>query len=214
MTRSLRSSRTLSGRRHARRRDRCARSRRRAAPSARSRAPARCCIRLEGCGVCASSLPLWEGRPWFEYPQAAGAPGHEGWGASIAVGRRRAPTLAVGDRVAALTYRALRRVRRRRRRARSCRCRRRSTASPFPGEPLGCAINIFRRSGIEAGQTVAIVGIGFLGALAHPARSARRRAGDRDLAPAVRARGRAAVRRRRDDPDGRPLAHHRAGRSD
>ena len=36
---------------------------------------------------------------------------------------------------------------------------------PFPGEPLGCALNIFRRSGIEAGQTVAIVGIGFLGAL-------------------------------------------------
>jgi threonine dehydrogenase-like Zn-dependent dehydrogenase len=36
---------------------------------------------------------------------------------------------------------------------------------PFPAEPLGCAINIFRRSGIEPGQTVAIVGIGFLGAL-------------------------------------------------
>jgi threonine dehydrogenase-like Zn-dependent dehydrogenase len=36
---------------------------------------------------------------------------------------------------------------------------------PFPAEPLGCAMNIFRRSGIEAGQTVAIVGIGFLGAL-------------------------------------------------
>jgi threonine dehydrogenase-like Zn-dependent dehydrogenase len=35
----------------------------------------------------------------------------------------------------------------------------------MPGEPLGCAVNIFRRSGIEAGQTVAIVGIGFLGAL-------------------------------------------------
>jgi threonine dehydrogenase-like Zn-dependent dehydrogenase len=36
---------------------------------------------------------------------------------------------------------------------------------PFPGEPLGCAMNIFRRSGIEPGQTVAIIGIGFLGAL-------------------------------------------------
>jgi threonine dehydrogenase-like Zn-dependent dehydrogenase len=34
-----------------------------------------------------------------------------------------------------------------------------------PGEPLGCAFNIFARSGIEAGQTVAIVGVGFLGAL-------------------------------------------------
>ena len=36
---------------------------------------------------------------------------------------------------------------------------------PFPGEPLGCAMNIFRRCEIEAGQTVAIVGIGFLGAI-------------------------------------------------
>ena len=36
---------------------------------------------------------------------------------------------------------------------------------PFPGEPLGCAFNIFRRSDIRAGQTVAIIGIGFLGAV-------------------------------------------------
>jgi len=36
---------------------------------------------------------------------------------------------------------------------------------PVPGEALACAVNIFNRSGIEAGQTVAIVGIGFLGAL-------------------------------------------------
>jgi threonine dehydrogenase-like Zn-dependent dehydrogenase len=38
-------------------------------------------------------------------------------------------------------------------------------AQPFPGEPLGCAMNIFRRSKIKPGQTVAIVGIGFLGAI-------------------------------------------------
>ena len=37
--------------------------------------------------------------------------------------------------------------------------------APFPAEPLGCAMNIFRRSEIRAGQTVAIIGIGFLGAL-------------------------------------------------
>ncbi|HEX3866651.1 MAG TPA: alcohol dehydrogenase catalytic domain-containing protein, partial [Gemmatimonadaceae bacterium] len=43
-------------------------------------------VRLEGCGVCASSLPLWEGRDWFEYPRPAGAPGHEGWGVVDAVG--------------------------------------------------------------------------------------------------------------------------------
>ena len=35
---------------------------------------------------------------------------------------------------------------------------------PFPGEPLACAMNIFRRSDIQPGQNVAIVGVGFLGA--------------------------------------------------
>jgi hypothetical protein len=31
---------------------------------------------------------------------------------------------------------------------------------PFPGEPLPCAVNVFRRSGIERGMAVAIVGVG------------------------------------------------------
>jgi threonine dehydrogenase-like Zn-dependent dehydrogenase len=35
----------------------------------------------------------------------------------------------------------------------------------FPAEPFGCAMNIFRRSGIEAGRDVAVIGIGFLGAI-------------------------------------------------
>jgi threonine dehydrogenase-like Zn-dependent dehydrogenase len=39
------------------------------------------------------------------------------------------------------------------------------SGDPFPAEPLGCALNIFRRSEIRRGQTVAIIGIGFLGAL-------------------------------------------------
>lgn len=120
-------------------------------------------LQLEGSGVCASSLPLWEGRPWFDYPQPAGAPGHEGWGRVAALGEG-VQGLAVGDRVAALSYRAHAEY---------------DVAdahavvplppelagAAMPGEPLGCALNIFRRSDIEAGQTVAIVGIGFLGAL-------------------------------------------------
>jgi threonine dehydrogenase-like Zn-dependent dehydrogenase len=36
---------------------------------------------------------------------------------------------------------------------------------PFPGEPLACAMNVIARSGIRMGDTVAIIGIGFLGAL-------------------------------------------------
>ena len=125
--------------------------------------PGQVLLRLEGSGVCASSLPTWEGREWFQYPQAPGAPGHEGWGRIAAVGEG-VEALKVGDRVAALTYRA---------HAEYDLAEAHAVvplpaeldAIPMPGEPLGCAVNIFGRSGIEAGQTVAIVGIGFLGAL-------------------------------------------------
>jgi threonine dehydrogenase-like Zn-dependent dehydrogenase len=120
-------------------------------------------IRLEGCGVCASNLPVWEGRPWFAYPLEPGAPGHEGWGRIDALGHE-VSGLALGQRVAVLSLHAY------------------ATYDiapadmvvplpaslegvPFPGEALGCAMNVFRRSALHPGQTVAIVGIGFLGAL-------------------------------------------------
>src|SRR5215216_3398241 len=62
-------------------------------------------VRLEGCGVCGSNLPLWEGRAWFQYPAEPGSPGHEGWGVIDAIGPG-VTTLTPGDRVAALSYRA------------------------------------------------------------------------------------------------------------
>jgi threonine dehydrogenase-like Zn-dependent dehydrogenase len=125
--------------------------------------PGQVLLRLEGSGVCASSLPLWEGRSWFDYPQPPGAPGHEGWGRIEAVGAG-VTGLVRGDRVAALSYRAhaefdLADA------AAVIRLPEALDKASVPGEPLGCACNIFRRSQIEAGQTVAIVGIGFLGAL-------------------------------------------------
>lgn len=120
-------------------------------------------VRLDGCGVCASNVPPWEGRDWFTYPFAPGALGHEGWGTVDAVGPE-VSGFAVGQRVASLGQNAYAEydiVS-----ADSLVPLPDTLASvPFPGEPLGCALNIFARSGIEAGQTVAIVGIGFLGAL-------------------------------------------------
>lgn len=120
-------------------------------------------IRLEGSGVCASSLPMWEGREWFQYPQPPGAPGHEGWGVIDAVGAD-VTGLEPGQRVAALTYRAFAEY--------DLAAADAVVPLPasldgiaLPGEPLGCAMNILKRSNIEPGQTVAIVGIGFLGAL-------------------------------------------------
>lgn len=120
-------------------------------------------VRLEGCGICGSNLPPWEGRPWFKYPVAPGAPGHEGWGIVDALG----PDVtgpAIGSRVALLSYNAFAEY---------------DVASqssvvplppalkqmPLPGEPLGCAMNVFARAEIGPGQKVAIIGIGFLGAV-------------------------------------------------
>jgi len=120
-------------------------------------------VRLEGCGVCASNLTPWAGPDWMQFPTEPGGLGHEGWGRVDALGLG-VDSIKIGDRVAVLSYHAY--------------------AShdfapadmvvplppalddkPFPGEPLGCAMNIFKRSDIRAGQTVAIIGIGFLGAL-------------------------------------------------
>lgn len=120
-------------------------------------------VRVEGCGVCASSLPVWEGREWFRYPLDPGAPGHEGWGVIDAVGDG-IDHYTSGQRVAFLSDRAFAEY---------------AIAKPdamvvlpdalsdrvFPGEALGCAMNIFRRSHIERGHTVVVIGAGFLGNL-------------------------------------------------
>ena len=120
-------------------------------------------LRLEGCGVCASNLGPWSAPEWMRFPTQPGELGHEAWGVIDALGDG-VTGLAIGNRAAALTYAgyaefdladaaavvtlpdAL-------------------SGQPFPGEPLGCAMNIFRRADIQPGQTVAIVGIGFLGAI-------------------------------------------------
>jgi threonine dehydrogenase-like Zn-dependent dehydrogenase len=116
-------------------------------------------LRLEGSGVCGSDLAVWTGRPWFEYPRPPGAPGHEGWGLVDALGAG-VEGLREGDRVAGLSYNAYAEFD----------LARAENLVPlpegvehFPGEALGCAVNVVRRSGIEPGDTVAVVGAGFLG---------------------------------------------------
>jgi threonine dehydrogenase-like Zn-dependent dehydrogenase len=125
--------------------------------------PAQVRIRIEGTGICASDLPVWEGRPWFSYPLEPGRPGHEGWGRVEAVGPG-VEAVAVGDRVAAFSMHTYAEF---------------DVADadqvvklppeldgrPFPGEPLACAMNAFTRCGIEEGASVAIVGAGFQGLL-------------------------------------------------
>ncbi|ASJ90459.1 MDR/zinc-dependent alcohol dehydrogenase-like family protein [Porphyrobacter sp. CACIAM 03H1] len=120
-------------------------------------------VRLEGCGVCASNLTPWAGPEWMRYPTPPGDLGHEGWGRIEATGPG-VDGLAAGDRVAALSYRSYAEA--------DCvpaamvaKLPPELDDQPFPGEALGCAFNIFRRSDIAPGQRVAIIGIGFLGAV-------------------------------------------------
>ena len=120
-------------------------------------------IAIEGCGVCGSNLPTWEGRPWFEYPFGVGAPGHEGWGRVAAVGKD-VSNVKEGDRVAAISYHAFAEY--------DVAAAANVVLLPpnldgrdFPGEALACAMNIFERAKIRGGDRVAVVGVGFLGAL-------------------------------------------------
>jgi threonine dehydrogenase-like Zn-dependent dehydrogenase len=120
-------------------------------------------VRLQGCGVCASSLPVWEGRPWFNYPIEPGTPGHEGWGIVDAQGEG-VIDLDIGDRVALMSNHAFAQFDVAPRAA-VVKLPSALDGQPFPGEPIGCAMNIFERSDIRADHRVAIVGSGFLGAL-------------------------------------------------
>ena len=118
-------------------------------------------VKMEGVGLCASSIPLWEGREWFQYPLDPGVPGHEGWGTIVQKGEDTGG-FEMGQRVALLVGNAFAEY--------SLVPANDAVALPadmanipFPGEPLGCLMNIFKRAEVQKGQTVAIIGLGFLG---------------------------------------------------
>lgn len=128
-----------------------------------SPAPNQVLFRVEGSGVCASNLGSWNGLPWTRYPLSPDESGHEAWGVVEEIGSA-VKGVSPGDRISAVSYNAY---------ADFDVAEESSVVvlpaqlagKPFPGEPLACALNIFERSRIEAGHTVVIIGIGFLGAV-------------------------------------------------
>jgi threonine dehydrogenase-like Zn-dependent dehydrogenase len=125
--------------------------------------PGEVLVKLTGCGVCASNLTPWAGPEWMQFPTEPGALGHEGWGVIDAVGEG-VTGLQPGDRVGFLSGKAYAEFDL----AEASQVVQLPPAladGDLPLEPFGCAMNIFRRGDIQAGQTVAIVGIGFLGAI-------------------------------------------------
>ncbi len=120
-------------------------------------------VRIQGCGVCASNLGPWSGPDWMTFPLDCGGLGHEAWGRIDAVGPG-VNDARLGERVAVFGEHGF--------------------AShdivpedaalpvpealgdrPIPAEPFGCAVSVFGGARVQAEDTVAIIGIGFLGAV-------------------------------------------------
>jgi threonine dehydrogenase-like Zn-dependent dehydrogenase len=99
----------------------------------------------------------------MHFPTAPGALGHEAWGIVDTLGSD-VSDFSVGDRVASLSYNSFAEYD-----LAESACivplPEGLAERPFPGEPLGCAMNIIDRCDIQADQFVAIIGIGFLGAI-------------------------------------------------
>jgi threonine dehydrogenase-like Zn-dependent dehydrogenase len=105
----------------------------------------------------------WKGIPGLQYPMSPGAPGHEVFGTVEALGSG-VQGLSVGQPVTALTYRAYSELD----------IARADAIMPLPdslagrpvlGEPVACAVNVMRRSGVQEGDVVVLLGTGFLGTL-------------------------------------------------
>jgi threonine dehydrogenase-like Zn-dependent dehydrogenase len=120
-------------------------------------------LRVLGCGVCGSDMGPWKGLSGLNYPMPAGAPGHEVFGTVETVGPG-VQGIEVGARVTALSTRAYA----------DYDLAPADFLVPLPpalagrpvlGEPMACAVNIVRRAGVCEGDTVVLLGTGFLGAL-------------------------------------------------
>src|SRR6476661_2350350 len=113
-------------------------------------------VRVRGCGVCGSDVPVWNGFPWAQYPYEPGAPGHEVCGYVDAVGAGVSLTpgqyvtgLATGAYASHVTMRA-------------------NETAPVPAaladqlvvaEPMGCAVNIMDRARITSEDRVVVLGM-------------------------------------------------------
>lgn len=120
-------------------------------------------VEVQGCGLCASNLGPWEGIRGVGYPMDPGAPGHEVYGTIAGVGSG-VGGLSVGDPVTVLSYRGFAEYDLARADA-VVKVPPALAGKPVLGEPVACAVNVARRAGVREGDTVVVLGIGFLGAL-------------------------------------------------
>jgi threonine dehydrogenase-like Zn-dependent dehydrogenase len=121
-------------------------------------------IKVIACGVCKGDFDTWDGRS-DAYPLDPGSPGHEVYGKVEALGAN-VSTVRVGDTVTAITfpgygyaeYVTAHHLH-------VARLRDSSERAMVIGEPLACAVNAARKSNILPGDSVLLIGVGFMGAL-------------------------------------------------
>jgi threonine dehydrogenase-like Zn-dependent dehydrogenase len=122
-------------------------------------------LHVEACGVCTSDSYHWFGSK-NPYPFAAGAPGHETCGIVEAVGDG-VTGFKPGQRVVAITFPGFGYAQYVRAEARYATLLDESFGDQIVlGEPLACAVNAMRRSGARPGDSVLVLGVGYMGALA------------------------------------------------
>lgn len=121
-------------------------------------------VKVDLCGVCASELELWRNGSG-EMVEGLGEPllGHEIVGTVVALGEA-VNTFSIGQRVTGLIFQAFAEFA----------VADAAKVAPVPegipdeaamGEPLSCMMSALRRTRIELGDRVAIVGLGYMGLL-------------------------------------------------
>jgi threonine dehydrogenase-like Zn-dependent dehydrogenase len=116
-------------------------------------------VRTNVCGICTSELDMWEGETGIDFPRFAG---HEVSGVVESVGSR-VTSVAPGDRVALYAegegfaeYVAVPE-------SWAVKLQDHVAFEHALGEPIACAVNGVRKARPELGDTVCIVGCGFMG---------------------------------------------------
>jgi threonine dehydrogenase-like Zn-dependent dehydrogenase len=121
-------------------------------------------VRVVACGVCRGDYNKWNGLS-DHYPRADGSPGHEVYGVVEKLGGE-VDHLGIGDVVTCIRFpgkgyaefavASARHV---------ARVPQRMGGEIVLGEPLACAMNALGRSGVRPGDSVVVVGAGFMGTL-------------------------------------------------
>lgn len=121
-------------------------------------------LRVTACGVCTSDTYVWNGDTGA-FPLEPGAPGHELCGEVVAAGSKDSH-IDIGTTATAIAFPG------RGYAEYAVAPAAHTVALPAPyqgrvvlGEPLACAMNALRRSGVLPGDSVLLIGAGFIGIL-------------------------------------------------